>query len=163
SEFGADCIATEHLLLGLLREDESFVAGFLGPGDSVEALKQHIAKEATQSERRIAVSVDLPLSDESKRVLAYAAEESEKLFHHEIATLHLLLGLFRVENCLAARILLEHGVNPSVVKREFHNDDLVNPITPKDGVVPDAETARRIAEAVWLPIFGQKVVDKQRP
>ena len=163
SEFGAECIETEHLLLGVLRADEPFVAGFLSAGDSVEALRQDIAKKTRQGEKRMPISMDLPLSDESKHVLAHAAEESEKLSHREITTLHLILGLFRVGNCLGAVVLVEHGISPSIIKKEFHDDDSVNSVTRKDGFVPDAETARRIAEAVWLPVFGQKVVEKQRP
>jgi ATP-dependent Clp protease ATP-binding subunit ClpA len=163
SELGAECIETEHLLLGLLREDKSLVTRFLVPGDSIDAVRHHIEKETIRSDKRIPMSVDLPLSDECKQVLAYAAEESEKLFHHEIGTVHLLLGFFRVENCLAARILLEHGVNPSIINREFRSENSVNSVRPQNGFVPDAETAMRIAEAVWIPIFGQKEVESQRP
>jgi hypothetical protein len=163
TQFGAECIETEHLLLGLLREEESLVARLLGPGDSLEDLRHHIEKETIRSEKRIPTSMDLPLSDESKRVLAYAAEESEKLSHREIGTVRLLLGFFRVENCLAAKILREHGVNPSIIDREFHGESSVNSVSPQGGFVPDAETAIRIAEAVWTPIFGQKEVESQQP
>ena len=58
---------------------------------------------------KIATSVDLPFSNESKRVLAYAAEEAERLGHKHIGTEHLLLGLLREEKCLAAQILQERG------------------------------------------------------
>src|SRR5262245_47278647 len=67
SELGAECIETEHLLIGLLRENEYLVRHFLPPGDSIEAVKQDIEKETIRSEKRIPTSLDLPLSDESQR------------------------------------------------------------------------------------------------
>src|ERR1044072_1412096 len=48
---------------------------------------------------KVSTSVDLPLSNECKRVLAYAAEEAERLSHKHIGTEHLLLGLLREEKC----------------------------------------------------------------
>jgi ATP-dependent Clp protease ATP-binding subunit ClpC len=54
--------------------------------------------------------VDLPLSHECKRVLAYAAEEAERLSHKHIGTEHLLLGLLREEKCFASEILHERGL-----------------------------------------------------
>jgi len=163
SELGAECIETEHLLLGLLREDPALVKRFLRPGDSIDAVRRDIEKETIRSEKKIAASLDLPLSAESKRVLAYAAEESEKLSHWNIGVVHLLLGLFRVESCIAARILQQHKIDPSIIHREFRAENLAQSSRPPHGFVPDAETAERIAEAVCIPIFGQNEVEKQRP
>jgi len=163
SEFGVECIEAEHLLLGLLREDESLVKRFLAQGDSIEAIRKQIENETVRNEESIGVSVDLPLSQESKRILAYAAEESERLSLGQIGTIHLLLGLLRVENCLAARILRQHGLDTSIVNKEFQGENPVNSVAPKDGFVPDPATALRIAEAVWIPIFGQQEVETQRP
>ena len=56
--------------------------------------------------------MDLPLSEEAKRVLIHAAEEAERLSHKHIGTEHLLLGLLRGEKSFAARILNEHGSLP---------------------------------------------------
>jgi hypothetical protein len=54
-------------------------------------------------------SVDLPLSNEGKRALAYGAQEAERLNDRHIGTEHLLLGLLREENCFAAKLLVERG------------------------------------------------------
>ena len=62
-------------------------------------------------------SVDLPLSHECKRVLAYAAEEAERLSHKHIGTEHLLLGLLREEKSFAAEILNERGSQASSDQR----------------------------------------------
>jgi ATP-dependent Clp protease ATP-binding subunit ClpC len=63
--------------------------------------------------------VDLPLSNECKRVLAYAAEEAERLSHKHIGTEHLLLGLLREEKCFAAEILHERGLRLSTIREEL--------------------------------------------
>ena len=54
--------------------------------------------------------MDLPLSHEFKRALEYAAEEADALQHKMIDSAHLVLGLMRVEACLAATLLRKHGV-----------------------------------------------------
>src|SRR5208283_2740606 len=64
-------------------------------------------------------SVDLPLSNECKRVLAYASEEAERLSHKHIGTEHLLLGLLRGEKCFAAEILHERGLRLSTIREEL--------------------------------------------
>lgn len=68
---------------------------------------------------RIATSVDIPLSEESKRVLAHAAEEAEKLGHKHIGTEHLLLGLLREKKCFAANILEESGLELKQIRDEL--------------------------------------------
>ncbi len=118
SEFGAPCIETEHLLLGLLREDKALSNRFLPSDDSVESIRQRV-RALTPERPNISTSVDLPLTHESKRVLAYAAEETERLSHKYIGTEHLLLGLLRDENCLAANLLRERGLSLESVREEL--------------------------------------------
>jgi len=118
SQFGSPYIETEHLLLGLLREDKELAHRFqLGPG-KVESIREQI-EQATMVREKIATSVDLPLSNEGKRVLAYAAEEAEKLSHQHIGTEHLLLGLLREENSFAAQLLHERGLRLSAVREQL--------------------------------------------
>ena len=109
SQFGSPCIETEHLLLGLLREDKALANRFLRSSASVESIRKQIEAHTTLREK-VSTSVDLPLSHECKRVLAYAAEEAERLNHKHIGTEHLLLGLLREEKCFAADILHERGL-----------------------------------------------------
>jgi Protein of unknown function (DUF1572)/Clp amino terminal domain, pathogenicity island component len=106
SNFGSPYIETEHLLLGLLREDKALTNRFLRSHGSVESIRKQIDEHTTIREK-VLTSVDLPLSNECKRVLAYAAEEAERLAHRHIGTEHLLLGLLREEKCFAAEILQE--------------------------------------------------------
>src|SRR5450756_1886862 len=118
SQFGSSYIETEHLLLGLLREDKALTFPFLRSHASVESIRHQIEGHITIREK-VSTSVDLPLSDEYQRVLAYAAEEAERLSHKHIGTEHLLLGLLREEKCFAAEILRERGLRLSTIREEL--------------------------------------------
>ena len=118
SQFGSPYIETEHLLLGLLREDKALSNRFLRSHASVESIRKQIETHTTIREK-VSTSVDLPLSNECKRVLAYAAEEAERLSNKHIGTEHLLLGLLREEKCFASEILLERGLRLSTVRDEL--------------------------------------------
>lgn len=115
SQFGSPCIETEHLLLGTLREDKTLANRFLPSGASVEAIRKQV-EQATEKGEKVSTSVDLPLSHECKRVLAFGAEEAERLNHKHIGTVHLLLGLLREENCFAAQLLKERGLQLSSIR-----------------------------------------------
>ncbi len=118
SNFGSPYIETEHLLLGVLREDKAVTNRFLQPHASVDSIRKQIEGHTTIREK-ISTSVDLPLSNECKRVLAYAAEEAELLSHQHIGTEHLLLGLLREEKCFAAAILQERGLRLEAIREEL--------------------------------------------
>ena len=118
SQFGSPYIETEHLLLGLLREDKALTNRFLRSHASVESIRKQIEGHTTIREK-VSTSVDLPLSNECKRVLAYAAEEAERLSHKHIGTEHLLLGLLREEKCFAAEILQERGLKLLAIREEL--------------------------------------------
>jgi ATP-dependent Clp protease ATP-binding subunit ClpC len=118
SQFGSPYIETEHLLLGLLREDKALTNRFLRSHASVESIRKQIEAHTTIREK-VSTSVDLPLSNECKRVLAYAAEEAERLGHKHIGTEHLLLGLLREEKCFASEILQERGLKLAQIREEL--------------------------------------------
>ena len=70
-------------------------------------------------QEEIAVSIDLPLSPQSKRVLAYSAEEAERLKHKHVGLEHLVLGLLREEASVGAQILREHGISAADVRAKI--------------------------------------------
>ncbi len=109
SQFGSLEIETEQLLLGVLREDKALANRFLGSSANCESIRQQITQH-TPARGKVSTSVDLPLSHESKRVLGYAAEESERMGQKHLDTPHLLLGLLREERCFAAGLLQERGL-----------------------------------------------------
>jgi ATP-dependent Clp protease ATP-binding subunit ClpC len=79
SQYGSPYIETEHLLLGLLREDSALAMRLLPPGAG-ESIRKQVDAHAP-SRAHSTTSVDLPLSNEGKRVLADSAEEAERLGH----------------------------------------------------------------------------------
>jgi len=118
SQFGSPHIETEHLLLGLLREDKALTNRFLRSHASIESIRKQI-EGRTAVREKVSTSVDLPLSQECKHVLTYAAEEAERLSHKHIGTEHLLLGLLREEKSFAAEILQERGLRLSTLREEL--------------------------------------------
>ena len=119
SQFGSPYIETEHLLLGLLREDKTLASRFLPKANaSIDSIRKEI-EGRTIIREKVSTSVDLPFSDESKRALNAAAEESERLSHKHIGTEHMLLGLLREEKSVAAEILRERGLRLSTVREEM--------------------------------------------
>jgi ATP-dependent Clp protease ATP-binding subunit ClpC len=119
SQFGAPAIQPEHLLLGLLREDKTLTSRFFTRAQTtIEAIRKEI-EGRTLMRDKISTSVELPLAPETKRVLAYAHEESDRLQHRHIGTEHLLLGLLREERSNAAEILYERGLRLTSVRDEI--------------------------------------------
>src|SRR3954469_15539701 len=118
SQFGSTTIETEHLLLGLIREDKNLTNRFLRNHSSIESIRKEIEGRTTIREK-VSTSIDLPLSNECKRILAYAAEEAERLNHRHIGTEHLLLGILREEKCVAAEILQERGLRLNTIREEL--------------------------------------------
>ena len=118
SEYGSAYIETEHLLLGLLREDPSLQNRFLGPTANLLKIRAEIEKQITKRER-FAVSVEVPLSGESKKVLILAAEEAERLGHGSVGTQHLLVGLLNVPGSLAEQVLHDMGMELGKIREQM--------------------------------------------
>jgi hypothetical protein len=142
SEFGSPYIESEHMLLGLLRENKALGIRAI-PHFGAESIRQEIEK-ATLKRERIPTSQDLPLSNECKRVLAYAAEEAERMNYRYIGSEHLLLGLLREQACLAARLLQERGVTLETARPIVRDtpDNFLNSVEPSGGTVGGAGTPR---------------------
>ncbi len=109
SQFRSPFIETEHLLLGLCREAAGMLVRLATVQNAFESLRPQI-ESRTPPRKSVSTSGDLPLSNECKRVLAYAAEEAERLAHKHIGAEHLLLGLFREKGCYAAELLSQRGI-----------------------------------------------------
>ena len=118
SQYGSPYIETEHLLLGLMREDKALANRFLRSHGSIESIRKEIESRITIRER-ISTSVEVPLSQECKRILNFAAEEAERLGHKHVGTEHLLLGILREEKCFGAEILHERGLRLSALREEL--------------------------------------------
>src|SRR5690606_13023596 len=111
SKLGSRVIESEHILLGVLREGEESVAELfrrfqIKPDD----IRREVEGERVFVER-ISSTAELPLSEEAKKILAYAAHEAESMLHPSVGSEHLLVGILRVDGCLAQRILAQHGLD----------------------------------------------------
>lgn len=95
-------------MLGLLREDKALAHTFLSHG-GFESIRKDVDGQTVIREK-VSTSVDLPLGNECKRVLACATEEADKLSHKYIGTGHLFLGVLREQDCFAAKLLRERGI-----------------------------------------------------
>ncbi len=118
TQYGSPYIETEHLLLGLLREDKALANRFLRAHGSIESIRKEIEQRITIRER-ISTSVEVPLSQECHRILKYAAEEADRLNHKHVGTEHLLLGILREEKCFGSELLQERGLRLSTLREEM--------------------------------------------
>ncbi len=163
SQFGSPYIETEHILLGLLREDKALTFRFLRTPTPMESIRKQIEEHSTIREK-VSTSVDLPLSNESKRVLAFAAEEAERLGHRHIGTEHLFLGMLREEKCFAAVILQECGLRLAAVREELArvSHEVAQRPPYADDTSPLARFARDLTQAAAEdrldPVIGRDAV-----
>src|SRR5262245_25099065 len=134
SIFGSWEIRTEHLLLGMLREDGAHINRVLG--SRIESIRK-IIESRTMVRQGDPDSIDLPLSTECKRILAFSADEAERLRHRNIGSEHLLLGIFREEECLAAQVLREVGIGAEQAR------EAISQFTQEEG--PGRQTVSRFA------------------
>ena len=110
-------IGTEHLLLGLMREDGGVAGRVLRElgleMPRVEELVKRLSKESNLNP-----SAELGLAPSTKKVLEYAVDEARRMGHHYIGTEHLLLGLIRESQNPALDVLRRLGISPQEVRRQ---------------------------------------------
>jgi ATP-dependent Clp protease ATP-binding subunit ClpA len=106
------------VLLGLVREDPALLRRLLGQVGVATSIRSEIERHTTQG-KRVSTSVEMPLSDECKKVLRQAAEEADRLRQRHVGTEHLLVGMLRVEGSLAGRLLRERGLKPETIREQL--------------------------------------------
>jgi ATP-dependent Clp protease ATP-binding subunit ClpC len=122
TQFGGVFIETEHILLGLLRESGAVVGRiFIDAEVSYQGVRKRI-DEVTTARPKVPTSVEIPFTEETKRVLHYAAEEADRLSHRHIGTEHLLLGLLRERGAIAERSLAEKGLSADRVRKQIRDE-----------------------------------------
>ncbi|MCJ7755524.1 MAG: ATP-dependent Clp protease ATP-binding subunit [Thermoanaerobaculales bacterium] len=111
-------IATQHVLLGMLREADPVFGELLGgKGVNARELRDELLGERMSIER-VSTSPDLPLAEETKKALAYAVHEAESMGHPSVGSEHLVLGLLRVEESTAAQYLTSRGLELFQLREE---------------------------------------------
>ena len=112
-------IASEHLLLGVLREADHTTIQILGNLDlDLRQLRDELLQGDVATER-VNPSPELPLADEAKRILAFAVHEAESMGHALVGTQHLVLGMLRAEGTKAGNTLMAHGFDLFQIREEL--------------------------------------------
>ena len=113
-----DYIGTEHLLLGLIREGEGIAANVLSNlGLDLDVIRQAVESMVASPGGTLTIG-EIPFTPKAKRVLELSIDEARQLGHNYVGTEHLLLGLIREGEGVAARVLLELGVDRKKVREE---------------------------------------------
>ncbi|MBK8029073.1 MAG: ATP-dependent Clp protease ATP-binding subunit [Chloroflexi bacterium] len=110
-------IGTEHLLLGLIREEGGVAGRVLRELGLEQRRVEELVERMTRATTRTG-TVQPELSPGTKRVLELAVDEARRMGHHYIGTEHLLLGLVRLTEGVAIDILKRLGVSPEEVRRQ---------------------------------------------
>ncbi len=161
SQQGNKVIGTEHIILGLLKEgEETSRELFTRANVSMDLLQAELERRYPPREK-LSTSVEIPFSEETKQVLQYAEEEAERLMHPHIGTEHLLLGLLRVEDSVAGRMMAERGMRLFAVREDAVNIYKRRQLPKKKKETPFLnEFARDLSEMaqrrVFDPLIGRE-------
>ena len=139
NKMGSSNVGTEHLLLGLMRENEGVAAQVLQKFFiSLKEVREEIEAEV-QPGAEINTDGEPKLTPKAKRVLELAADEARRMRHNYIGTEHLLLALLREKDGVAAMVLRKLGLN-----LEKARNQVMEYLGPK----PSAETERAARDLV---------------
>ncbi len=120
-QFGHDRIGTEHIFLGLLKHDAGTGAKIIrNRGVDTEKMLLEIEQILkVKGEAEPAAEGNLPATAPAMQVVQYAIEEARTLNHDHIGTEHLLLGLLRESDGIAAQVLANLGVTLEDVRESL--------------------------------------------
>ncbi|MCS7249581.1 MAG: ATP-dependent Clp protease ATP-binding subunit [candidate division WOR-3 bacterium] len=114
-----DYIGSEHLLLGIVKEGEGVAALVLSNlGIEKDELISAIENAVSYGKTPLVLG-EIPLNQEARRILNYAMEEARRMNHSYIGTEHLLLGILREEQSIAAQVLFSLGIDIDIVRSEI--------------------------------------------
>ncbi len=153
--FNHNYIGTEHLLLGLVREGEGVAARVL-ENMNVELAKVRTAVEFIIGRGDRPVVGEVGLTPRAKRVIELAIDEARRLGHNYIGTEHLLLGLVREGEGIAAGVLESLGVNLDKVRHE-----VIRVLSQSSSVGPAQET-KRSSKTPTVDALGINLTDAAR-
>jgi ATP-dependent Clp protease ATP-binding subunit ClpC len=152
ARLGENYVGTEHLLLGLVRENDSVAARILERlGVNLTRVRQEIERQVSRGDGRL--GQEMQLTPRAKRVIDLAYEEARTLNNNYIGTEHLLLGLVRESEGIAGRVLARLGVELERTRRE------VMALQDGDGVMTPSKTRSRTPT---LDEFGRDLTELAR-
>ncbi|MDP8233628.1 MAG: ATP-dependent Clp protease ATP-binding subunit [Candidatus Saelkia tenebricola] len=148
--FNHDYIGTEHILLGLIREGEGVAAIVL---KSIELDLNQIRLEVekiVQPGAKTVVSGDIPFTPQAKKAIELAMDEANSLGHNYIGTEHLLLGLIREGEGVAAQVLFNLGLDVNKVR-----DGIMDLLGSPSGNVGAGSVSSGKSKTPALDAFGR--------
>lgn len=152
---GENYVSTEHLLLGLVRENDSVAARILDRmGVSLGRIRSEIERQVTRGEGRL--GQDMQLTPRAKRVIDLAYDEARQLSNNYIGTEHLLLGLIREGEGLAGRVLAKLAVELEKTRKE------VMALQDNDSGMPSNKAQGRRSTTPTLDEFGRDLTELAR-
>jgi len=122
-------IGTEHLLLGLMREEGGVAGKVLRELGLRPNQVADVVERLTSANKTLGVT-RMDLSPETKKVLELAVDEARRMGHHYIGTEHLLLGLVRTTDGVAVNVFKELKISPDEVRRQTRRVLQENPLQP---------------------------------
>ena len=157
---GHKYIGTEHLLLGLIREGTGMAATVLHKLDvDPKKIRLEVEKIVKNGTEVLFAGKDLPFAPRTKKALQYAVQEAKKLGHNYIGTEHVLLGLLKEKEGVAAQVLLRLGVDISQVREELFN--LVGPQMDEEEEEEEREKGRDSkSKTPALDSFGRDLTEQ---
>jgi len=152
---GDSQVSTEHLLLGLVRESDSVAARILDRlGVSLQRIRAEIERYASRGDIRH--GAEMQLTSRAKRVIDLAYDEARQLNNNYIGTEHLLLGLIREGEGLAARVLNKLGVDLDRARREVMN------LQEHEGQSAPSSSRSQRSRTPTLDEFGRDLTEMAR-
>jgi ATP-dependent Clp protease ATP-binding subunit ClpC len=161
--FNHPYIGTEHLLLGLIALDEGVAVSVLESlGISLERVRLEVEKSVGQGPETKMVG-NVPFTPRSKKVFQLAVAEAQALNHSYVGTEHLLLGLLREGEGVAAQVMRKLDLDLDVVRNEVMSalDPNFEPPEYEEGEAP-ARKRRKKSETPALDTFGRDLTELAR-
>ena len=152
-------IGTEHILLGLIHEGEGVAAkGLESLGISLEAVRAQVEEIIGQGQQ--APSVHIPFTPRAKKVLELSLREALQLGHNYIGTEHILLGLIREGEGVAAQVLVKLGADLNRVRQQVIQ--LLSGYQGKETVVQGGPAEGTPSTSLVLDQFGRNLTAAAR-
>jgi ATP-dependent Clp protease ATP-binding subunit ClpC len=162
--FNHEYIGTEHVLLGLVKEGSGVGANVLkNLGVDLHKVRMEVEKLVKAGPDMVTMG-KLPQTPRAKKVIEYAIEEARNLNHNYVGTEHLLLGLLREHDGVAAQVLMNLGLKLEEVREEVLNL-LGAGVEPEEGaaaMAAEAPARRGKSKTPALDNFGRDLTDLAR-
>src|SRR5438093_643216 len=160
--FNHEYIGTEHILLGLVKEGSGVAANVLKNLDiDLRKIRLEVEKIVQTGSGEMVSMGKLPHTPRAKKVIEYSIEEARNLNHNYVGTEHLLLGLLREQEGVAAQVLMNLGLKLEDVREEVLNL-LGHNMDPSEGSGGERTASKSKSKTPALDSFGRDLTELAR-